>query len=184
MELFSVSKEIKEAFSKSRRLREGLLKACWHKVVDRLAQKTVPLCIKDEVLFVGVEDSLYLHHMSMNKNKYILKVQEILKNNEIKDMRFKISEIKIVDYGEDLDRVLEEEKLENSEKLDSKMENLSLEEKVAYLMEKSKEREKEMLEKGYKKCSLCGRLYLGFEDRCAICCTNKRLVLEERDDNK
>ena len=97
MELFSVSKEIKEAFSKSRRLREGLLKACWHKVVGRLAQKTVPLCIKDEVLFVGVEDSLYLHHMSMNKNKYILKVQEILKNNEIKDMRFKISEIKIVD---------------------------------------------------------------------------------------
>lgn len=184
MELFSVSKAIKEAFSKSRKLREGLLKAYWYKVVDRLAERTIPLYIKDGTLFIGVEDSLYLHHMSMNKGRYILKIRELLKSDEVKDIRFKITEIKIVDYGDNSDIELEEIETDRQKNFNSKIENLSLEEKIAYLKEISMEREKKLLEKGYKKCTLCGRLYLGAEDRCIICCANKRLILEEKDDNK
>ncbi len=180
MELFSVKKAIENAFIKSKKLKVGFLKAYWDKVADRVSSRTTPLYIKEEVLYVAVEDSIYLHHMSMNKSRYLSKISELLKSDEIKDIRFKVGKVDLIEWKRDD----EEESGEIGRETESELINLSLEEKIDVLRKKSLIREKKLFDKGYKKCSRCGNMFLGTKQRCDVCSIKREKDWEEKDDNK
>lgn len=178
MELMSVSDAIEEAVIKSRRLKEGIIKGCWREIVGKLSSESKPKTLKDGVLLVVVSDSIYLHHMSMNKNKYLKTINEILKNDYVEDIRFKISKIEKFEYY-----VEKNEKNEPQEEFISEISKLSIEEKIEFLKKKSLKREEEMLKQGFKKCKRCGALYKGEGNYCMPCkLINRRL--EDRDDTK
>ncbi len=75
------------------KLRENYLKSKAEVVFENLSKKCILLKIEKEVAFVGVESSSVMHFMNMKKEIYIQKCNEILKENYIKDMKFKISKI-------------------------------------------------------------------------------------------
>lgn len=178
MNLMSVSNAIEEAVIKSRRLREGIIKGCWREIVGKVASESKPKTLKDSVLLVVVSDSMYLHHMSMNKNKYLRLINEILKDDYVKDIRFKISKIEKFDYC-----VRDNKKAEKKEKFISKISKFSIEEKVEFLKKESLKREEKMLKQGFKKCRRCGTLYKGEGNYCTPCKLAK-MRLEDRDDTK
>ncbi|MGL4971264.1 MAG: DciA family protein [Cetobacterium sp.] len=183
MDVMNVSEAVEEAIIKSRKLKEGIIRGHWRDIVDKLSEKSEPLWIKESVLYVLVEDSMYLHHMSMNKNKYLNKVQDILKKDYVKDIRFKISKIQNLDYSEYMDKHVEEKK---NEEFISELKDLTLEEKIDVLRKKAKEREQVLISKGYKKCDICGMMFLGEEDTCKPCSLKDVVdkLLEDKDDNK
>jgi hypothetical protein len=61
-----------------------------------------------------------------------------------------------------------------------------LEEKINILKKKSQEREKALKLKGYKKCNICGMMFLGEGSNCKPCSLKNIAdkVLEDEDDNK
>lgn len=187
MPLFNVREAIEIAVQKSRKLKEGILRAYWCEVVGKLSTKTEPLFIKNSLLYVAVEDSLYLHHMSMNKNRYLVKIAQILKSNDIKDIRFKVSDVKeLISNRKQRDnfKELKNNEVERWDNSKSELENLTLKQKIEVLKRLSVEREKRLLNNGYRKCSNCGVLFEGEGKRCKHCSMEKRIVLEDRYDNK
>lgn len=182
MEIMRVSEAIEEAILKSRKLKEGIIRGKWHVIVEKLSKKSEPLWIKDSTLYVLVEDSMYLHHMSMNKSRYLEKINELLKNEYIKDIRFKISKINNFSY-ESIDPKTSE--IESKDFFLSELKKeLSLVEKIEILKRKSIEREKVLTEKGYTKCISCGAMFLGEEKICKPCSLKEKPIVEERNDSK
>ena len=183
MGIVSVSEAVEEAVIKSRKLKEGIIRGRWFEIVGSLSTKSEPLWIKEDTLYILVEDSIYLHHMSMNKNKYLKKIEEILKKVYIKDMRFKVSRVNKVDYFK-----ISLENKENFEKKEfvSELKDLTLEKKIEILKRKSQERDEILKREGYKKCDFCGTMFLGEGNFCKPCSLKKSLdkVLEDKNDNE
>ena len=183
MDIMNVSEAIEEAIIKSRKLKEGIIRGHWRDIVEKLSEKSEPLWIKDGTLYVLVEDSMYLHHMSMNKNKYLKRVCDILKKEYVKDIRFKISKIQNLDYSNYMSTEIKDKK---NEEFTSELKNLTLDEKIDVLKRKAKEREQVLISKGYKKCDICGMMFLGEEKVCKPCSLKDIVdkLLEDKDDNK
>ncbi|MCQ8211894.1 DUF721 domain-containing protein [Cetobacterium somerae] len=183
MDIMNVSEAVEEAIIKSRKLKEGIIRGHWRDIVEKLSKKSEPLWIKEGILYVLVEDSIYLHHMSMNKNKYLKKILEILKKDYVKDIRFKVSKVQNCDYIDFIERNPNEDK---KEEFISELKDLSLEEKIDILKKKAKERENALKLKGYKKCDICGMMFFGEGDSCKPCSLKNIAdkILEDEDDNK
>ena len=98
IEIESIGNMIERAIEKSRRLKEGILKAQWKNITGKLSEKSQVLYIKESVLYVAVENSSILHFMEINKKKYINKVNEILNGNIVNDILFRISRLKKMRY--------------------------------------------------------------------------------------
>lgn len=182
MDIMNVSEAVEEAIVKSRKLKEGIIRGHWRDIVGKLSKKSEPLWIKEGILYVVVEDSIYLHHMSMNKNKYLKRAQEILKKEYVKDIRFKVSKVQGCNYME----VMDEKNDEKKEEFISELKDLTLEEKIEVLKKRAKEREDALISKGYKKCDICGMMFLGEGFICKPCSLKNVAdkILEDRDDNK
>lgn len=178
-EIISVKKMIEEAVSKSATLRISIIKGAWPSIAEELNLKSEPLGIKDGILYTAVENSICLHAMSMRKDKYIGKINRLLKGEYVVDIKYRVRKIDLeakLERGESL-KVPEEKK----EKIvEYKTKDMSIEESIKYLSVLSKKRESFLLENGYKKCSECGRIFLGKEKLCSKCRGEKEVLTINR----
>jgi len=185
----SVKNAIEIAIVKSKKLKESILKSSWSEVVGEMAKKSAPLYIKEGVLFSVVEGSVFLQHMNMNKNNYIVNANKLLKGNYITDMRFKVGKISLEDYFlekehgvEEIEKIdLSAEEIIDIKKSCSDIADEELRDRIIHLKEEALKREKTLLKKGFKKCSLCGNIYDRSEGKiCRICRNKKEKETEEK----
>ena len=177
--LNNISEMIDTAVGKSRRLKEGILKAEWEKIVGKICKECQPDYIKEKVLYIRAESPIFIHHLTMEKNKYIEKINEYFEEIVVEDIVVKTGKLD-ENREEYLDREIEE-KLPNDEQLikgedfeqlkslDVEKRNLGIMEKIEYLRKIAIERERYLLSHGYKKCRVCGMLYEGAEEFCKVC---------------
>ncbi len=199
--LIEVSDLMEVAITKSRHLKEGILKSQWEKVVGELSKKSFVIFLKDKKLFVGVENSIWIQQMTFQKKSIIEKINDFLGDDYIKDIVFKIGKKNPEDY------FLNEEKLEETEEFIglasitlTEEEQLEVETKLLELeksenkisneqdenikihtrklLEKSFKRRKYLKLHGYKKCK-CGAYYNSQDYMCTICINKKKVKLEE-----
>lgn len=199
-ELFSVGATVEAAIGKSRQLKEGVLKAEWPKIVGRLANDSQPEYIKNKVLLVTVETTVFLHYFTMNKKKYIDLVNEYFKSDVITDMIVRTGVLnenrdEYMDHDEVEEIFVEklEEEAENAETREGKKiegdknENFSvikdgdmsasgIFKKIEYLKKIATQREKYLLDHGYKKCKSCGMIFESDdgEEFCKVCIEQKK----------
>lgn len=177
--LSNVSDMIDTAVGKSRRLKEGILKAEWEKIVGKICERCQPDYIKEKILYIRAESPIFIHHLTMEKSKYIEKINEYFEEVVVEDIVVKAGKLD-ENREEYLDREREEEvtneqqliKDEELDKLkssDVEKRNLGIMEKIAYLRRIAMEREEYLLSHGYKKCKVCGMLYEGEEEFCKVC---------------
>lgn len=175
MELANIKQMIDSAVEKSRRLKEGILKAKWQEITGKLFVKSKVLYIKEGTLYIAVESSAVLHYMEINKEKYIKKINEIFKGNIIYDISFFISRIQIDKelYNMYMDNNnLSDEGYFEDEDIDFK--HMDISQRIEHLRKSAERREKYLIEKGYKKCKECGALFLGDEELCKVCRLKKK----------
>ena len=170
MELANVGMMIDSAIGKSRKLKEGILKARWQEISGKLFEKSSILYIKEKTLYIAVENSAILHFMQMKKGEYIKKVNSIFKEKVIEDLSFFVSRIvvdrELYDMYMDNNNLSEDGYFED-EDIDFK--HLNIQEKIEHLKKSAERRERYLIEKGYKKCKECGALFVGEEELCKIC---------------
>ena len=185
--LFSVGASVEAAIGKSKKLKEGVLKSHWPKIVGRLSNDSQPEYIKDETLFITVQTSIFVHHFATNKNKYIDIVNAYFKAPVINNIVARIGTL-----SENRDEYLEpeEEVLPQEEKQEDKsedelnssvirdmdMSNEGIIKKLDYLRKIATEREKYLLSHGYKKCKSCGMIFESSEGEefCKVCIEEKK----------
>jgi predicted nucleic acid-binding Zn ribbon protein len=72
-----------------RRIKEETLLLNWTKVVgDRIASQTVPLRVRDSILFVRVENASWRNELVFLKGKIIKQLNQSVKANVLKDIVF------------------------------------------------------------------------------------------------
>lgn len=187
--LSSVSEMVDTAIGKSRRLKEGVLKADWEKIVGKICNECQPDYIQNGILYVRAESPVFIHHLNMKKDEYIKKVNSYFNDNIITDVVIRSGKL-----NENRDEYLNISKEEDNEEIevpkksetrkeilsslnipDTEDINLGIMEKVAYLQKIAIEREKYLLSHGYKKCKICGMLYEGEEEYCKVCIDSKKV---------
>ncbi|WP_294705759.1 DUF721 domain-containing protein [uncultured Fusobacterium sp.] len=185
--LSNVSEMIDVAVGKSRRLKEGILKADWEKIVGKICEKCQPDYIKDGILYIKAEGNIFIHHLTLEKTNYINKINSYFKENVIKDIIIKTG--KLDENREEYlnHEVKKEKKEENTSILEKEQVNLNILEKIAYLQKIAIEREEYLLSQGFKKCKICGMLFEGEEEFCRVCLDNgnaKKYLKSHEQQNK
>lgn len=166
-EPISVKKMIEEAVKKSGTLRISIIKGAWQGITDELAIKSEPLGIKDGILYTAVENSICLHAMNMRKDRYIEKINRLLKGEYIVDIKYRVRKINLEAKLERGEGIIFHEKTEKLTEYKTK--DMSVSESIKYLSVLAKKREKYLLEKGYRKCENCGTIFFGKEKLCSKC---------------
>jgi hypothetical protein len=188
--LVNVSDLMEVAITKSRLLKEGILKSEWDKIVGDLSKKSFVIFLKDKKLFIGVENSIWIQQMNFQKQMIIKKINEFLGGTYVEELIFKIGKKDTKEY------FLDEEKDHELEVIDLDTVSLTAEEyreieleleeikdedirkHTKVVLEKSYKRKKYLKLHGYRKCS-CGIYYSSKEPMCAVCMNKKVLELEE-----
>ncbi|NME36327.1 MULTISPECIES: DUF721 domain-containing protein [Fusobacterium] len=172
MRIVDMEGMIEEAMKKSKTLRIAILIGSWEEIVGKFYKVSEIIGFKDDVLYIKVESSSYLHYMNGKKVEYIEKINQFLGNEYIKNIVFKIGKINI-EYKFQLEKIKKEFQETKDEKIiipeKFEVENKSIEDSIKYLKRLSKNREKILLEKGYKKCNICGSIFLGSGNICDSC---------------
>ncbi|MEI6857699.1 DUF721 domain-containing protein [Psychrilyobacter sp.] len=186
--LVDVSDLMEVAITKSRLLKEGILKSEWDNIVGELSKKSFVIFLKQGKLFVGVENSIWIQQMNFQKQSIIKKINEFLGGDYVSEIVFKIGrkdtkdyflEKKEIDEPIDLDNVTltGEEYLQMEEELRG-IENDLIKKQTKIILEKSYKRKKYLKLHGYKQCK-CGIYYSSTEPMCVICMNKEVLKLEE-----
>ena len=77
------------------RLNEEDITKIWEKVVgEKASGHTLPVSFKRAGLVVNVDCSAWLYELTLEKQDILKKLEEYLKGKKIKDIRFRIGEIK------------------------------------------------------------------------------------------
>jgi len=81
-------------YKQSKEIPQTIILKNWEKIISKQAvNESRPITIKNKVLIIAVSNSALLHHLTFQKRDICKKIEEVLKSKEIKDIRFKISEI-------------------------------------------------------------------------------------------
>lgn len=174
--LNNVGEMIDTAIDKSKKLKEGILKSEWEKIVGRLVNDSQPEYIKDGVLTIIVESPLFVHHFTGKKEHYIKEINKYFGKNIINDINIKNGKL-------NKDREIYLNKQEEQEEIKVEKEEIEpltitatgIAKKISKLQEMAEEREKYLLSKGYKKCKGCGVIFEPIENEefCMVCITAK-----------
>ncbi|WP_319369805.1 DUF721 domain-containing protein [uncultured Ilyobacter sp.] len=186
----SVKEIIEEAVIKSKKLKEAMIRAKWKEIAEGLFFKSSPLYIREGVLYVMVESSVLLQHMYMNKNKYIKKINEMLKGDYISEIVLKVGKIPIEEYfngnldrdsekADEVEAALSSDEYKELQKSVENIENKQIKDKVLSLKIQSLKREKSLRKIGYKYCSECGILHKNPKDLCTVCENKNHMRREE-----
>lgn len=165
--------------------RQNYIKSNWNKIVgDNLSKKSIPTYLKKDILYISVENSAWLQEMRFLKKNIINNTNLFLNGIYVNEINFKINLInkKNIEIKEDEDInnidieniVLEREDIYNIKKSLSSIKDNDLKLKLYNLISKNKKREKYLLNKNYKKCENCGRIFKGNSKICFVCENEKK----------
>ncbi len=176
-----VSNEVKN----SKNIMESILKSNWQDIVgNALAKKSAPYFVKNRILYVSVENSIWTQQMQFLKNDIIEKINSFLNGAYISDLVFKNSEIKRYNYVEkevkDKNEIdTSEINLTQSEEAELKsiafeISNDEIREKFYKILVENKKREIFLMKDGYKRCERCLTLFDGEGSVCFTCLSDER----------
>lgn len=176
-----VSNEVKN----SKNIMESIVKSNWPDIVGNvLAKKSAPYFIKNRILYVSVENSIWTQQMQFLKNDIIEKINSFLNGAYISDLVFKNSEIKRYNYVEkdvkdknEIDTT--EINLTQSEEAELKsiafeISDDEIREKFYKILVENKKREIFLMKDGYKRCEKCLTLFDGEGNVCFTCLSDER----------
>lgn len=187
-------KELKEmvelAISKSRRLKEGILRAKWREIAGELSKKSEVLYIKNGILYVMAENSMWIQQLNFKKMELLKRCNEVLGDRYIVDMFFRAGKVKLENHFLISKEVMEEydpariqlshEELTFINISLEGVEDSAIREKLFKLNVNAKKKEKFLLAHGYKVCTDCHTLHDSPGELCMVCENKLRHGLQEK----
>lgn len=185
-----ISDVIKDEIKNNTSLKKELISAHWKDIVgEALYKKSSIDRIKYRILFINVENSVWMQQMQFYKKTIISKINEFLNGKYVKDIKFKIGEkniqenienktekinqIDITDVILDSDEIFRIKKSLKNTKNEYKPE-------LYKLISINKKREKKLLENDNIKCNKCGVIYPKYLVKCPVCKIKEKKQLDTK----
>ncbi len=160
------------------KIKKEMVHFYWKEVVGpNIASQTESAYLKDGILFVRVENSMWSQQLSFLKQSLINKLNHKLGSHIVKDIYFQVGLVmedveKIqVDYTE-LNKVeLNKDQLEKIEEIANEVKDEKIREKVKNILENNVRLTKYKKQTGWVECEICSALFKPREKelRCPIC---------------
>jgi len=164
--------------------RQGLLKQfeeqepllIWHHVIGpNMSKMTNPLRVREEILYVQVQNNVVAQQLELLKDKVLEKLNDALSTTRIRDLRFRIGKVDRNLQNESSDDELmdiEQSELQSIlEEIEDEALKSALEARIQYNYLLNKRREAE----GYKLCTECNIYHEEKGDICYYCQAEKGL---------
>jgi hypothetical protein len=148
----------------------------WEKAVgEQVARLAKPLRVREGTIFVEVESHVLAQELNMLKEEYIRKINDLLGEERVRDIRFRVGgplreRVGATQASPLLEEVpLSAEEQEEIEHLVSDVEDKRLREalRAFFITERRIERVRE--ERGFTRCPRCGVLHSGNGELCFYC---------------
>lgn len=157
---------------------EAILKKKWAEVVgDDIANKSQPIKIDKQKLYISVIDSNWNNHLFMMKNDLLKKIREVLLIKKINDIIFFVGAVKkTLENQNSSEQALQipvvslcyDEYKEIDIQLNC-IDDDDLRKSARKVLIKDALRKKSILELGHKKCNVCEVVCIPTEGLCSIC---------------
>lgn len=169
---------IKAGMEASEKLRYGMILGHWSNIIGKFSQDVQPISLKDKTLSLVTNSSVMLQHFNMKKIELIDKINEFLDGNIVEDIKISFnSSFEVFKFDNNI--TPQEDKIPIPEEKNTTPPPANFNEfilkKFAEIQKLSEEREKYLLNNGYKKCKTCGMLFAGEEDNCIVCIEQKKV---------
>lgn len=169
---------IKAGMEASEKLRYGMILGHWSNIIGKFSQDIQPISLKDKTLSLVTNSSVMLQHFNMKKVELIDKINEFLDGNIVEDIKISFnSSFEVFKFDNNI--APQEDKIPIPEEKNTTPPPANFNEfilkKFAEIQKLSEEREKYLLNNGYKKCKTCGMLFAGEEDNCIVCIEQKKI---------
>lgn len=169
---------IKAGMEASEKLRYGMILGHWSNIIGKFSQDVQPISLKDKTLSLVTNSSVMLQHFNMKKVELIDKINEFLDGNIVEDIKISFnSSFEVFKFDNNI--TPQEDKIPIPEEKNTTPPPANFNEfilkKFAEIQKLSEEREKYLLNNGYKKCKTCGMLFAGEEDNCIVCIEQKKV---------
>ena len=160
----------------------------WKTIVGNdIAIHAYPVMVQSGILVIGVNNSVWCHHLSMMKESIIDKVNNFIGEKLILDIRFKAGELKNCQNEQNIDDKIElnkkykmsKVKLDDSDmqKINEIVENVHdkyLRQKILRVMRKDFVLKKIQKQNKWHQCASCTVLCPPDEDNCSVCKLTKK----------
>ena len=147
------------------RAQEPLL--VWNEVAgENMAKLAAPLRVREGIFYITVKNPVVAQQLELLKDRYIKKLNDALVDTEVKDLRFRVGKIEVVEELEE--PIMEPENFDDSPVADALNEieegplKDSLESMMRYHLTLDARRKRE----GFKECEQCGSYH---EEKGNIC---------------
>ncbi len=183
-----ISEVIKTEIRNSKNIMEEMLRNNWKEIIgEALAKKSYPLYTKGTILYIGVENSVWIQQMQFFKRDIIENINNFLNGKYIKDIQFKNSEIqRRKEFRESITERIEINKINTKnitltqneinviEKTAEGIKDEKIREKFLKVIIENKKREIFLMKDGGKKCEQCGEIFFGSDRICSSCKKQKK----------
>lgn len=153
----------------------------WEEAVgEQIARLTAPLRVREGIIFVEVSSHVLVQELSMLKEEYIRKINELLGEARVRDIRFRVGQTLRQQEEEAIkleEVLLSAEEQEEINHLVSDVEDERLREALRAFFITERRIEKLREERGFKRCPRCGVLHRSDGELCPFC------QLESGEDN-
>ena len=160
----------------------------WKKIVgDKIASHAYPIMVQSGILVIGVNNSVWCHHLSMMKESIIEKINTFVGEKLILDIRFNAGSFKKRQNQENID---EDSKVDQKYKISTvklddcdikiiheTVENVHdkyLKQKILRIMRKDFVLKKIKRQNNWQKCATCNVLCPPDEKYCSVCKLTKK----------
>ena len=183
----SIDEILENTFKKlglSRKIKEKRVLDLWPKIIgNKIKCHTEAKYINQGVLFITVDSSTWAHQLLFMKNKFINKLNEQLKNEIIKDIRFKVGQVSNkkrkskIDKNSDIKKIeLNSSDIKQIKETSGLISDQDLQEKVYQTLVTDKKLRKWKEKNKWKPCSNCSTLVPPQEEQCSVCELKEKTV--------
>lgn len=145
----------------------------WEEAVgNQVARLTAPLRVRAGTIFVEVQNHVFAQELSLLKDDYIKRINELLGEERVRDIRFRVGRVARPREEEavELEEVpLSAEEQEKIAELVGDVEDSRLREALRAFLINERRIERLREEQGFARCPRCGVLHRGEGDLCFYC---------------
>jgi len=160
----------------------------WKKIVGgEIATHAYPILVQSGILVVGVNNSVWCHHLSMMKESIIAKINNFVAEKLIMDIRFQAGYLKNSKNQENIEQEmqshnnyklnkikLEEADLENIHKITDNITDKYLKQKLLRIIRKDFTLKKIKKQNNWHQCASCTILCPPGQSYCSVCKLNQK----------
>lgn len=171
-DIVELNEKLKEKTEKDSNLQFGIIKSKWNEIMGDSSSYLSPLWLKNGILYLNTNFTLYIHHFTLEKQNFINRINNLLEITAVKDIHIKYGS---VNSNKPIEESEEEPTLPKNEiQKMSVVNKTTINDMIEKLKKEQKAKNAYLISTGHKKCPICNTYFVGEKKYCVVCIAHKK----------